>query len=215
MPDDKNNRFHMDDIYKNVPLAEIPWNIETPPQLLVELIDNGTIKPCKAIDLGCGAGNYAIYLASRGFDATGVDFSAEAINIAKQNAKKKNVQCAFYVVDIVNELTDLKQTWDFAYDWGVLHHIFPQYRPKYVRNVHRILNPNAKYLSLCFSEKDTAFEGSGKYRKTPTGSLLYFSSEDELRELFSPYFKILDLRTVEIAGKFENHSFNYCFMEKK
>lgn len=215
MTEDKSTRRHMEDIYKNVPLEEIPWNIETPPRLLVELIDSGNVKPCKAIDLGCGAGNYAIYLASRGFDVTGVDFSAEAIKIAKQNAQKKNVRCNFLVADIVNELTDLKQTGDFAYDWGVLHHIFPRYRPKYIQNVHQILNPGAKYLSVCFSEKDTAFEGSGKYRKTPTGSTLYFSSEDELKELFSPYFKIFDLRTVEITGKFENHFFNYCFMEKK
>jgi len=215
MTDEQNSRRQMDEIYKNVPLAEIPWNVETPPQLLVELIDKGIVKPCKAIDLGCGAGNYAVYLASRGFDVTGVDFSPEAIKIAKQNAKKKGVQCDFYVVDIVSELTDLNQTWDFAYDWGVLHHIFPQYRLQYVQNVYQILNPHAKYLSVCFSEKDTTFEGYGKYRKTPSGSLLYFSSEDELRKLFSLYFKILDLKTVEITGKFENHSFNYCFMEKK
>ena len=91
MPDDKDNRLHMDDIYKNVPLEEIPWNIETPPRLLVELVDTGKIKPCRAIDLGCGAGNYAVYLASRGFDVTGVDFSSEAIKIAKQNAKKISV----------------------------------------------------------------------------------------------------------------------------
>ena len=215
MPDDKNDRLHMDDIYRSVPLEEIAWNIETPPQLLVELIDKGTIKPCKTIDLGCGAGNYAIYLASRGFDVTGVDFSAEAVKIAKQNAKKKKVKCAFYVADVIEDLPDLNQTWDFACEWGILHYIFPQYRPKYVRNVHQILNPGAKYLSVCFSEKDTAFVDSGKYRNTPSGSLLYFSSEDELRELFSPSFKILDLRTVEIVGKFENHFFNYCFMEKK
>ena len=211
----KDARPYMNDIYRNVPLEEIPWNIETPPNLLVELIDSAKVKPCKAIDLGCGAGNYAVYLASRGFDVTGVDFSTEAVKIAKENARKKHAKCSFVVADLVEELQSLNQTWDFAYDWGVLHHIFPQYRTLYVKNVHQILNPSAKYLSVCFSEKDTAFEGSGKYRKTSSGSILYFSSEDELRELFSPYFKIIDLRTVGIKGKFADHSFNYCFMKKK
>ena len=211
---DKNIRLHMNNVYRNVPLSEIPWNIETPPQLLVELIDTGKVKPCKVIDLGCGAGNYVVYLASRGFEATGVDFSAEAIKIAKENARKKHMQCTFLVADLICEMLDLGRTWDFAYDWGVLHHIFPQYRPKYVDNVRQILNPNGKYLSVCFSEKDAAFEGTEKYRKTPSGSVLYFSSEDELRELFSAHFKILDLRTVEITGKL-THVFNYCFMQKK
>ena len=212
---DKQNQIRMDEIYKNMPLDEIPWNMETPPELLVELVDSGKVQPCKAIDLGCGAGNYAVYLAGRGFEVTGVDCSTTAITIAKQNAERKGVNCNFFVADVVDELREVNQTWDFAYDWGLLHHIFPEQRQKYVDNVCRILNPKGKYLSLCFSEKDTSFQGSEKFRKTPIGSILYFSSEDELRKLFMPNFRIIDLRTVEIGGKFESHFFNYVFMERK
>ena len=63
----------MDRIYKNMPLEKIPWNSETPPEALVELVESGKVKPCRAIDLGCGAGNYAVYLAGRGFEVTGID----------------------------------------------------------------------------------------------------------------------------------------------
>ena len=66
------NLVKMDEIYRNVPLEEIPWNIETAPDALVELVESGRVKPCKTIDLGCGTGNYAIYLASMGFDVTGM-----------------------------------------------------------------------------------------------------------------------------------------------
>ena len=45
----------MDRIYKNMPLEKIPWNSETSPEALVELVENGRVKPCKAIDLGCGS----------------------------------------------------------------------------------------------------------------------------------------------------------------
>ena len=189
--------------------------METPPELLVELVDSGKVQPCKAIDLGCGAGNYAIYLAGRGFEVTGVDFSPTAIRIAKENAEKKGVKCNFFVADAVDELGKINQTWDFAYDWGLLHHILPEQRQKYVKSVSRILNPKGKFLSLCFSEKDTGFGGSGKYRKTRLGSFLYFSCEDELKQFFEPYFQIIDIRTVEISGKFESHIFNYAFMERK
>jgi len=211
----RQRHFKVDDVYKNTPLEDIPWNIETPPQLLVELLDSGKVRPCKAIDLGCGAGNHAVYLAGKGFDVTGIDFSPTAIRLAKRNAEKKSVKCNFFVADAVSDLDKVNQTWDFAYDWGLLHHIFPQQRKKYIKNVHRILNRSAKYLSLCFSEKDTAFQGSGKYRKTTLGSVLYLSSEHELRNLFQPYFHIIDLRTIEISGKFVPHVFNYAFMEKK
>ncbi len=205
----------MDRIYKNIPLEEIPWNIETPPDALVELVDSGKVKPCKTIDLGCGAGNYAIYLASRGFDVTGIDISPAAIKIARENAKKKGVKGSFLVADVLGDLDEVRETFDFAYDWEMLHHIFPDKRKKYVQNVHKILNPGGKYLSVCFSEKDMEFGVSGKYRETRLGTLLYFSSEDELRELFEPYFNIKELKMIEISGKFVNHLANYAFMERK
>jgi len=212
---DRRDQMLIDAVYKNMSLEEIPWNMETPPALLVQLVDSGKVQPCKAVDLGCGAGNYAVYLASRGFEVTGVDFSPTAIRIAAENAGTKGVKCNFFVADVVDEFPKANQTWDFAYDWGLLHHIFPVKRRKYVENVRRMLNPKGKYLSVCFSEKDTRFEGSGKYRKTSLGTLLYFSGEDELRELFEMYFVIIDLQTVEIPGKFEPHIFNCVFMERK
>ncbi len=211
----KGEQKRVDDIYRNMPLEEIPWNNETPPKLLVELLDTGKIQRCKAIDLGCGAGNYAICLAERGFEVTGVDISPTAIEIARKNADKRGVNCDFFAADIVEGLTEINRSWDFAYDWGMLHHILPQQRQKYVENVHRILNPGGKYLSLCFSEKDIGFGGPGKYRKTQLGTELYFSSEDELRELFEAFFQVIDLQTIKIDGKFESHIFNYVFMERK
>ncbi len=204
-----------DRIYRNVPLEDIPWNNEEPPKALVELVGRQDLKPCKAIDLGCGAGNYAIYLAGKGFDVTGVDISPMAIKIAKENAKKKTIKCNFLVADVLGELDEIEETFDFAYDWGLLHHIFPEKRKKYVENIYRILNPGGKYISVCFNEKNPQFGGSGKYRKTQFDTTLYFSSEDELRDLFSPYFNIKELKTIEIRGKSAPHIANYAFLERK
>lgn len=211
----KQDQARIDDIYRNTPFEKIPWNVETPPELLVELVDSGKIRPCKAVDLGCGTGNHAIYLAGRGFEVTGVDFSQTAIKIAKENTEKKGVRCNFFVADVIDGLDKVNQTWDFAYDWGLLHHISPEGRRKYLENVRRILNPKGKFLSVSFSEKDTAFGSSAKYRKTSLGTTLYFSGEDELRQLLEAHFVIIDSRTVEINGKFQPHIFNYVFAEKK
>jgi SAM-dependent methyltransferase len=221
MPEDEEvleeamNRIDMDEIYRTTPVERIPWHIETPPEALVKLIESGRVKPCKAIDLGCGTGNYAIYLAKIGFDVTGVDISPTAIKIATENAKKHGVKCKFIVADVLGDLSEITETFDFAYDWELLHHIPPRKRRKYVENVHGILNPNGKYLSVCFSEKDPCFGGSGKFRRTPLGTILYFSSEDELRELFQPFFKIIELKTIKILGRSGCHIANYAFMERK
>jgi len=208
------SNVQMDEIYRNMPLEEIPWNIETPPEALVELIKSGKVQPCKAVDLGCGAGNYAIYLASIGFDVTGIDISPAAIKIAKEQAEKKGVERNFLIAHVLGEFEELTETFDFAYDWELLHHIFPDRRKKYIENVYRLLASGGKYFSVCFSEKDPQFGGSGKYRETRLGTTLYFSSEDELRDLFEPYFGIKELKTIETSGKFARHLANYAFMER-
>ena len=213
--DNAMKQVDIDRIYREIPMEKIPWNIETPPDALVELVKNGKVKPCKTIDLGCGVGNYAIYLSSVGFDVTGIDVSPTAIEIAKKNAKKKKgTKCSFLAADVLGDLEEVKVTFDFAYDWELLHHIFPEKRREYIENVHRILNPRGKYFSVCFSEEDPQFGGSGKYRETPLGTILYFSSEDEIRDLFEPYFNVKELKTLEIVGKFEPHLVNYAFMIK-
>lgn len=205
----------MEDIYRKIPLDKIPWNFDSPPSALIDLFKRGKVTPCKTIDLGCGVGNYALYFTTLGFDVTGIDISSSAVNYAKENANKRAINCRFLVADILGDLNEVKDTFDFAYDWEVLHHIFPVNRKKYIKNVFRILNPRAKYLSVCFGEKDPYFGGSGKFRDTPLGTTLYFSSEYELEKLFEPYFNILELKTIEIRGQSVAHSVNFAFMEKK
>jgi SAM-dependent methyltransferase len=208
-------RDQMETIYSETPPAAIRWNIESPPEALVSLVETGQVQPCKTIDMGCGAGNYAIYLASVGFDVTGVDISPSAVALAEANANKKGVACRFVVADVLGGLSEVGDTFDFAYDWSLLHHVFPEDRKQYIETVHRLLVPGGKYLSVCFSEKDTGFGGPGQFRTTSIGTTLYFSSEDELRSLFEPYFQVTTLKTIQVEGKREPHLMNYAFMEKR
>ncbi len=205
----------LDEIYRTRRPEDIPWISGKPPDILVGLVDAGIIRPCKAVDLGCGTGNSAVWLAGRGFRVTGIDLSPTAIGMARENAEKRGVRCDFIAADVLGELREAGGTFDFAYDWELLHHIFPEHRDTYVKNVARLLNPGGRYLSVCFSERDPQFGGAGKYRKTPLGTVLYFSSEDELRTLFEPLFRIDDLRTIPIPGKAGVHLGVYAFMERR
>jgi SAM-dependent methyltransferase len=209
------NTIDMDEIYRTLPPEQIPWNVEEPPDALVTLLDTGSVRPCRAIEFGCGLGNYTRYLSGRGFDVTGVDISATAIGMAREQARKKGLACAFIAADVLGDLNEVEGTFGFAYDWELLHHLFPEQRKKYVENVHRKLGPGGSYLSLCFSEQDPQFGGTGKYRTTRLGTVLYFSSEAELRDLFEPYFRIEELKTVQVKGKPGDHSAVYAFMQRR
>jgi SAM-dependent methyltransferase len=206
----------MDTIYSEYARDDIPWNIGSPPESIRILVDSGWVTPCDAVDLGCGAGNYAIWLASKGFNMTGLDLSSKAIDLAVELAAQKGVECRFATSDMTSAVEGLDNAFDFAYDWEVLHHVFPDDRKQYVLNVHRMLRPGGKYFSLCFSENDPpSFGGSGKFRTTPLGTRLYFSSEGELRELFEPLFNIEQLRTIEVPGKKSPHMVVEALMSKK
>ncbi len=204
----------MENIYTNLAPDEIPWNLETPPELLRDLVESKKVSPCKTVDLGCGTGSYAIFLAGRGFDVTGIDISPTAIGMAKRSAAQKNVGCRFIAADVLGEMTEVRDRFDFAYDWQLLHHIFPEDREIYVSNVVWLLHAGGDYLSVCFSEESPQFGGIGKYRKTPLDTVLYFSSEKEMISLFEPHFKIQELKTVEVKGKVDTHKAIYAYMKK-
>jgi len=195
----------MDKIYGNAPLEKIPWNIQDPPELLVKVVESGKVTPCRAVDVGCGAGNYAIWLASKGFQVTGIDVSEKAIKIARDQAQQKGVDCEFLVGDLVSLDFEPEGVFQFAYDWEVLHHVFPEERGVYIANISKILEPGGIYFPVCFSEQDPDFGGEGKYRQTPMNTTLYFSSEEEIRNLLATDFDIEELRTVEISGKYGPH----------
>jgi len=204
----------METIYRSLPPDEIPWNRETPPEAFREIFDNERVKACSAVDLGCGLGHYALWLAQRGFTVTGIDVSETAIRLARQNAARQQVDCDFRCMDLSKPLEDLIEKFDFAFDWELLHHMNPEQRSIYVRNVASLLNPSGRYLSLCFSEKDPQFGGSGKYRETSIGTRLYFSSEEELRILFASHFQIIEMKTISIPGKRGSHQTIRAFMRK-
>lgn len=205
----------MENIYKTIQPEKIPWNIETLPEILKELVNSEKITPRKVLELGCGIGNYVIYLSTLGFQATGVDFSGTAIEKAITASKGKGAVCKFIQADVLGNLDEIQDTFDFIYDWELLHHIFPESRPKYFENVNRLLNPKGYYLSVCFSEDSPQFGGKGKYRKTPLETELYFSSESELEALLSPVFEIEELKTVEIKGKYSPHKAIYALLSKR
>src|SRR5512142_2336843 len=111
----------LDEIYRKTALADIPWNNEDPPEVLVDLVESRTIAPGQAADFGCGAGNYSVYLARKGFDVTGIDLSPTAIGLARENARRHGVGCRFLAADVTGDLTQFTGAFDFALDWELLH----------------------------------------------------------------------------------------------
>ncbi len=189
------------------------WTNENPPQELTELIDSEIIKPCKTLDIGCGEGFYSIYLAKRGFEVVGIDLSEKAIEYAKKNANENGVNVKFIAMNVKN-LNKLDEKFDFVFEWAFLHCITkPKEREEYIEKVSKLLNKGGKYFSICFNEDQ--FKEIPEESKKALGSILYFSSLNELKKLFSSYFKTIESKVVEIVVSGKKFIWNYFLMEKK
>jgi len=128
-----------------------PWEIG-PREELVELVKTGRIAPCRAIDLGCGTGDNAIFLAQNGFDVTGVDFAKSAIKKARDKAKLLGVAVDF-VVDDLTMLRHVQGLFDLLVDYGTLDDLNREDREKYVQNVLPLSHPGSQFLLWCFEWK--------------------------------------------------------------
>lgn len=69
-----------------------------PTRLLVETAEK--LRPGKAIDLACGTGRNALYMAAKGWDVTALDGSASAIETLKQRAEERELDVRAQIADL-------------------------------------------------------------------------------------------------------------------
>jgi SAM-dependent methyltransferase len=189
-----------DRIYHRYPPESLPWELGKPRQVLVELVDSGKIKPCKTLDLCCGAGTNPIYLAEEGFDVTALDVSDEAVRYARDKAREANISIDLLVGSFLN-LPFQGQEFGFAFDFGCFHHVEAEKRITFIEGVHGVLKPKSTFFMVCFS-----------YRNGPAWN--HFRKE-QIEKLFRDYFDIKWIRHVSsLEGDNITRYFFEVLMEK-
>jgi len=129
-------------------LSRMPW--ETGPRSeLVSLVRDGVLSPARAIDLGCGTGANSVFLATNGFDVTGVDFSGVALAKAAKAAETAGVVVEF-VQDDLTALRHVSGPFDLLVDYGTLDDLSMKDRDRYVRNVIPLAAAGGRFLLWCF-----------------------------------------------------------------
>src|SRR6202000_1151625 len=102
---------------------------------------------------GPGRGRHALYYASKGYSATGVDGSAGALERARDNAEKAGVSVNFEVAD-ATKLDGLENRLDSAADCASSHtsSTDPELRESYVQALRRATKPGARLYMFEFGE---------------------------------------------------------------
>ncbi len=138
------NRF--EDRYQS---GDTPWDHGMVDYNLIETISKLAMKSGRALDIGCGTGENAIWLAQQGFDVVACDFSATAIEQArKKQATANATDVCFIVADFLAD-TVPDAPFDFAFDRGCLHCMSAESeRSRYVEKVASLLKQGGLWLSL-------------------------------------------------------------------
>src|SRR5262249_10479614 len=132
---------------------DTPWDTGQPSSELVRVINEEKIEPCRAVELGCGTGTNAVWLAQQGFDVTGVDLAPLAIQRAEERARAAGAQVRFLAADVLN-LPDLEVPFRFFFDRGCYHIVRRIDAARYVKNVARITTPDMIGLVLAGNARE-------------------------------------------------------------
>ena len=133
------------------------WDTGRPASELRRAVETGAVRPGRALVLGCGTGTNAIYLASKGFDVTGVDIAPAALKLAEQQARKAKVRVRWLVADAL--AVPAVGPFDFIFDRGCYHHVRLVDAKGYAETVNAASKPGSLMLLLAANANESRHYG--------------------------------------------------------
>ena len=171
-----------------------PWDSGVPSDQLQRILVDHDIAPSRMLEIGCGTGTNAIYLAELGFDVTAVDVAPLAIQQAIEKAKAADVTVDFRVVDLVAADTASRLTggepFSFIFDRGVYHCLRRENLNEFLTTIGQLAAPGATYSLLAGNANDPDREEGGPPQV----------HAHELAGELQPLFDLVELRECRFGG---------------
>lgn len=161
-----------DSVYRD----RAPWDIGAPQPALEQMLDR--FPPANPIlDIGCGSGDLAIWLASRGHSVLGIDFIPAPIDIARRRletfAPEQRERVRFQVADALRP-TALGRTFGAVVDSGFFHLFDPDIGKALADEVCGTLVPGGRYYMVEFARE---FPVENTPREVPQAEIQALFSE--------------------------------------
>lgn len=154
------------------------WELSQPAPPLVEFVETTPPPRGRVAVPGCGRGHDARYLARRGYDVVGFDFSPPAVREARALARAEGARAEFLERDIFTLARDYAHAFDGVWEYTCFCAIDPARRAEYVRTMDAILRPGGWFLACFFP-----------LRRRAAGPPFAVSAS-EVRRRFGPPFRI-------------------------
>lgn len=158
-----------------------PWEMGCPSPELVRFLQRGIIRKASVLELGCGTGADAVYLARHQLDVTALDFSPTAIERARTRAERAGARLCLILEDVF--LYNYKgATFELVYDCGFYQYIRLWELSRLLDLLWRVTKPGSYYLSVSYC-------GSGEF------PALTSVTEDNIRWELGRLFELVELNT--------------------
>ena len=116
----------------------------------IELLPTAN-RSLKALDIGCGEGASAIFLARNGFKVTAFDLSPKAIQKTLKFANQLNLSINTFVADI--NYFELQDSYDLIFSSGTFQYLEPAQRPQFIESLKQATNPGGLNVLHTFVKK--------------------------------------------------------------
>ena len=160
-----------------------PWDTGKPSSELGRILEERNFDRGRALELGCGTGTNAIFLAQQEFDVTAFDISPLAIEKARLKAEAAGVELTLFTADLL-DLPDLGQPFPFVFDRGVYHTVRRNDLDGFLDTLSKVTAPGGMYLTLAGNANEVRPDEIGPPR---------VSAEEICREM-SPLMELVQLR---------------------
>jgi SAM-dependent methyltransferase len=182
-----------------------PWEGHPIGQGLRDLVegtgDTAALPRGLALDVGCGTGDCAIYLAQQGWTVTGVDYVAKPLDKARAKARAADVSVDFARADVTQlSHSGIGTGFGLIVDNGCIHNMSGGDREAYVREISAIAAPDARLFVV-------AFPPGGRFgvpgidraeierRFTPGWTLVSTGDERQLDDKTPTYYYLFERRS--------------------
>jgi cyclopropane fatty-acyl-phospholipid synthase-like methyltransferase len=144
----------------------------------------------RALDVGCGAGVFSVWLAEQGMDVTGVDLFPEAIAMARERAAATGADVAFITADLFTYTP--QHPFDLVFDSGCLHSLVGGSVAAYRDKVIDWLAPGGEFLLEHWGKRHALdWRPVGPRRRSPA----------VVRHLFTP-LELIDTHAKDFSAPF-------------
>jgi len=168
--------------------ADLPWHREEPPDLLIQaLAARGN--PGTALDIGCGAGTYSIYMAKRGYRVTGIDFMPQAIDMLARQAADSRLSINAVHADVLT--WEPPHAYDVVLDVGCLHSLTRSQYGAYKARLLRWLQPRGDFILVHCGSR-------GWWDRWPIGPNRV--ARKDLVTLLGPELSLKDFQPEKLSG---------------